>query len=198
MILLASDGESGRLGCENGAHRKSSSRSFKAFQGVYLMAREARRDFLGRALFGATGGSVMVRGAGNAAPAVEEQPSRSRGLFPEAAPAAAPGYSPGIAAEGRRVVFVSGQGPLDVKADMETQIRQTFDRIGLVLRAGGASIRDVVMVRAYFVHLARDLPVYRKIRLEYVAEPYPASTAVGVTELAVPGLEFEIEAVAVL
>jgi enamine deaminase RidA (YjgF/YER057c/UK114 family) len=92
---------------------------------------------------------------------------------------------------------VSGQGPSDVKAAMELQIRQTFDRIGLVLKAGGASFRDVVMMRAYFVHLARDLPIYRQVRRDYLAEPYPASTAVGVTELATPGLEVEIEAVAV-
>jgi enamine deaminase RidA (YjgF/YER057c/UK114 family) len=162
------------------------------------MAREARRDFLGMALLGATGGELMALGDGTAASAVEERQSRSRGLFPEAAPAAAPGYSPGIAVEGRRVVFVSGQGPQDLKADMETQIRQTFDRIGLVLRAGGASFADVVMIRAYFVHLGRDLPVYRKVRQDYLKEPYPASTAVGVTELAIPGLEIEIEAVAIV
>src|SRR5262249_29616851 len=86
----------------------------------------------------------------------------------------------------------------DVKADMETQIRQTFDRIGLVLKAGGASFRNVVMIRGYFVHLSRDLPVYRKARKDYLSEPYPASTAVGVTELAIAGLEVEIEAIAVV
>src|SRR5215831_5422517 len=128
------------------------------------MVREARRDFLGMALLGATGGSLMALGEGAAAPAAEGQQSRSRGLFPEGAPAAAPGYSPGIAAEGRRVVFVSGQGPQDLKADIETQVRQTFDRIGLVLKAGGASFADVVMMRAYFVHLQRDLAAYRKVR----------------------------------
>ena len=32
----------------------------------------------------------------------------------------------------------------------------------------------------------------------YLVAPYPASTAVGTTELAIPGLELEIEAVAVL
>ena len=85
-----------------------------------------------------------------------------------------------------------------MKADMETQIRQTFERIGLVLKSGGASFRDVVMIRAYFVHLARDLPVYSKVRKDYLSEPYPASTAVGVTELAVARLEVEIEAIALL
>ena len=76
--------------------------------------------------------------------------------------------------------------------DIETQIRQTFDRIGQVLKAAGASFRNVVMLRSYFVHLSRDLPVYRKVRRDYLAKPYPASTAVGVTELAIVGLELEI------
>ena len=91
------------------------------------------------------------RGGSGAVPepaeASDEKPARRQGLHPEGAPAAASGYSPGIRAEGRRVVFVSGQGPKDLKADMETQIRQTFDRIGYVLKAGGASFRDVVMIR---------------------------------------------------
>ena len=119
-------------------------------------------------------------------------------LFPPGAPAAASGYSPGIQAHGQRIVMVSGQGPEDLDADMETQVRQTFERVRLVLEAGGASFENVVMIRPYFVHLLRDLPAYRKVRLEFLKEPYPASTAVGVTELAIPGLEIEIEAVAVV
>jgi enamine deaminase RidA (YjgF/YER057c/UK114 family) len=158
---------------------------------------EGRRGFLGAALLG-TAGALAALPPDRSEAADGPPAARPRGLFPEGAPAAAPGYSPGVAAEGRRVVFVSGQGPRDLKADMETQVRQTFDRIGLVLKAGGASFRNVVMVRAYFVHLGRDLPVYRKVRTDYLTEPYPASTAVGVTELAVPGLEVEIEAVAVV
>jgi enamine deaminase RidA (YjgF/YER057c/UK114 family) len=162
------------------------------------MARNDRREFLSAALLGTTGGSLAGLGEGTVAAADEEPRARTRSLFPDGAPAAAPGYSPGIAAEGRRVVFVSGQGPKDLKADMEMQIRQTFDRIGLVLKATGATFADVVMLRAYFVHLNRDLAAYRKGRMEYLKEPYPASTAVGVTELAVPGLEIEIEAIAIV
>lgn len=124
--------------------------------------------------------------------------ARRRALNPDGAPAAATGYSPGIVAEGGRVVFVSGQGPGDLNVGIETQMRQTFDRIGLVLKAAGATFENVVMIRAYFVHLARDLPIYRKVRTDYLKAPYPASTAVGVTELAIPGLLIEIEAVAIV
>jgi enamine deaminase RidA (YjgF/YER057c/UK114 family) len=155
-----------------------------------------RRDFMEIAVAGAAGSIVLAAGGTRAS--AESQSSEIQALFPEGAPAAAPGYSPGIVASGSRVVFVSGQGPSDLNADMETQIRQTFDRIGLVLKAAGADFKHVVMLRAYFVHMARDLPVYRKVRLDYLSEPYPASTAVGTTELAIPGLEIEIEAVAIV
>lgn len=57
---------------------------------------------------------------------------------------------------------------------------------------------NIVILRAYFVHFSRDLPVYRKVRKEFLVKPYPASTAVGVTELAPAGNQIEIEAVAVL
>jgi enamine deaminase RidA (YjgF/YER057c/UK114 family) len=157
----------------------------------------ARREFLGGTLAGLAGGSLIVPTF--AAAADDDQPGGSRkGLHPDGVPAADVGYSPGIAAEGRRLVFVSGQGPEDVNADMETQMRQTFDRIGQVLEAGGASFENVVIIRSYFVHLLRDLPIYRKVRLDYLKKPYPASTAVGTTELAIPGLEIEIEAVAIV
>jgi enamine deaminase RidA (YjgF/YER057c/UK114 family) len=144
-------------------------------------------------------GVTLAASRGEPASAAEQaSESQLKGLFPQGAPAAASGYSPGIVATGKRVVLVSGQGPQDLKADMEMQMRQTFDRIGLVLKAGGASFRNVVMLRAYFVHLSRDLPAYRKVRLDYLVEPYPASTAVGVTELAIQGLEIEIEAIAIV
>lgn len=119
-------------------------------------------------------------------------------LHPEGAPADDVGYSPGILAEGQKLIVISGQGPADLTVDIETQMRQTFDRIGLLLDAAGASFEKVVILRAYFVHFGRDLPVYRKVRKDYLRQPYPASTAVGVTELAPPGNVIEIEAVAVV
>ncbi len=59
-------------------------------------------------------------------------------------------------------------------------------------------MHNVLMLRSYFVQLSRDLPIYCKVRKEFLVKPYPASTAVGVTELAIPELEIEIEAIAVL
>jgi enamine deaminase RidA (YjgF/YER057c/UK114 family) len=156
----------------------------------------ARRDILRSATLAAAGGLLFdqIATATEAAPKGVER----KGLHPEGAPAADVGYSPALTARGQGLLFISGQGPKDRNADMETQIRQTFDKLSILLKAGGASFANVVMVRTYWVHLQRDLPIFRKVRRDYLIEPYPASTAIGVTELATPGLELEIEAVAVL
>ncbi len=162
-------------------------------------ARDGRRGFLGGALAGLVGGPLVALSpeSAQAAPGQKSE-ARLKGLHPKGAPAADVGYTPGILAEGQQLVFVSGQGPEDLDADMETQMRQTFERIGLVLEAAGASYKNIVILRSYFVHLLRDLPVYRKVRKDYLVKPYPASTAVGTPELAIPGLEIEIEAVAIV
>lgn len=155
-----------------------------------------RRKFIGGAIAGLAGGAAAA-GSSNSN-AAEATTVKRTGIYPEGAKAADIGYSPGIVAEGKRVIFVSGQGSDDVKVDMETQMRQTFDKIGKVLAEAGASFENVVMMRSFFVHLNRDLPAYRKVRKEYLKKPYPASTAVGTTELAIPGLDIEIEAIAIV
>jgi enamine deaminase RidA (YjgF/YER057c/UK114 family) len=157
-----------------------------------------RRGFLGMTLLGVTAGTLAGSASSTSGAEQAQAGAGPKGLFPQGAPAAARGYSPGVSAEGQRLIFVSGQGPADMKADMETQIRQTMERIGLVLKEGGASWRDVVMVRSYFTDIARDLPIFRKVRTEFYQQPYPASTAVGVTALATPDLHVEIEAIAVV
>ncbi len=151
-----------------------------------------RRAFLAGTLAGIAGGTLTASAAD------DETKAKITGLFPKDAPAADLGYTPGILAEGRKLIFVSGRGPHDHAADMETQMRQTFESIGKVLEAAGASMKDIVNMRAYFVNITRDLPAFRKVRKEFLSKPYPSATAVGVTALAVPDLQIEIEAVAVL
>lgn len=155
-----------------------------------------RRQFVTGTITGLAGGALAALGAD--AGQADVAAAGRIGLDPADAPSADSGYTPGILATGQQVVFVSGQGPKDYDADMETQMRQTFDRIEEVLGEAGAGWEHVTILRSYFVHLSRDLPVYRKVRKDYLKKPYPASTAVGTPELAIPGLEIEIEAVAIL
>ncbi len=92
------------------------------------------------------------------------------------------------------MLFISGQGPKNYEADIEAQIRETFEQIRSIVEAAGGGMGNITMIRAYFLNMARDLAAFRKVRQEFLVEPYPAATAVGVTELAVPGLQVEIEA----
>src|SRR3954463_4101366 len=156
----------------------------------------ARRDVLRTAALAAAGGLLFDQFASAAESSTASV--KRQALHPEGAPAADIGYSPAILAEGKKVLMISGQGPKDHKADMETQIRQTLDKIGLLLKSAGGSYANVIMVRHYWLHLQRDLPVFRKIRRDYFIEPYPASTGIGVTELATPDLQLEIEVIALL
>ena len=160
---------------------------------------QRRRGFLKATVAGVAGGSLAALSATSVA-GCAESPSKAgrRGLAPSGLPPADSGYSQGVIAQAGALVCVSGQIPDDLSAPMETQIRQSLEKIGKVLESAGASFENVVFLRGYFVHLLRDLPIYRKVRKDYLVEPYPASTCVGVTQLAVPGLEIEIEAIAVL
>ncbi|MFH1920918.1 MAG: Rid family hydrolase [Planctomycetota bacterium] len=161
--------------------------------------RGERRGFLAGALAAVAAGVLAFLVPRSARARAEGKSTAKRtGLTPGGLPPADSGYTQGILAEGRRLVFVSGQGPDDLGADMETQLRQTMENIAKVLAVAGASFENVVMLRGYFVHLSRDLPVYRKVRQDYLKKPYPASSCVGTTELAIPGLEIEIEATAVV
>ena len=101
------------------------------------------------------------------------------------------------------ILFVSGQVPLDddgnlvAPGDFDGQARRTFENLGLVLDEAGGTFGDIVKVTVYLTDMAR-LPDYGRIKAEYIRGRPPASTAVGVTALAIPGLMIEVEATAVL
>ena len=67
------------------------------------------------------------------------------------------------------------------------------------LASVGATFDHVVKVNNYIVNIGANIALFREVRDKYVntAAP-PASTTIGVPELARPGALFEIEAVAIL
>jgi enamine deaminase RidA (YjgF/YER057c/UK114 family) len=101
------------------------------------------------------------------------------------------------------ILFISGQVALDddgnlvAPGDFEGQVRRTFDNLGRVLEEAGGTFADIVKLTVYLVDISH-LPDYGRIKAGFIAGQQPASTAVGVTALAVPGLMIEIEATAVL
>ena len=97
-------------------------------------------------------------------------------------------------------VFFSGvtgeRSDLTVAGDPETQIRDTFDILVAHLAAADLSFDDVVEMTTYHVGLRDHLKAFIKVKDEYVREPYPAWTAIGVVELITPGTILEIRLIA--
>ena len=76
-------------------------------------------------------------------------------------------------------------------------MRQTFANIATVLQQAGASLDSVVKLTVYLTDMA-TLRDYGRLRAKLMTGPPPASTAIQVGALALPGMMIEIEAVAVL
>ena len=83
-------------------------------------------------------------------------------------------------------------------ADHEAQIRGTFVNIALTLAEAGASWTDVVSLTTYHVGLRTQSAMLLKVAADFLDVPYPAWTAVGVTELWPPDAVIEISCIAVL
>jgi reactive intermediate/imine deaminase len=113
------------------------------------------------------------------------------------------GYSHVVDVPASRIVFLSGQVPLDAagnlvgEGDFAAQVRQIFENLTAALAAADASWNDVVKLD-YFVRDIGEVAALRAIRDEYVnTEQPPASTLVEVSRLFRDDVLVEIEAVAV-
>jgi len=82
--------------------------------------------------------------------------------------------------------------------DIEAQVRGTFRNISLTLAEAGLGWSNVVQMTSYHVGLRSQMPILLAVAGEFLQEPYPAWTAVGVTELFDPEAVFEISCTAVI
>jgi enamine deaminase RidA (YjgF/YER057c/UK114 family) len=83
-------------------------------------------------------------------------------------------------------------------ADPETQIRQAFVNIALTLAEAGATWADVVEINSYRVGLQAHADTLLRVAAEFLDDPYPAWTDIGVTELFLADAVIEIRCVAVM
>jgi reactive intermediate/imine deaminase len=128
--------------------------------------------------------------------------SKRRFLSPETLPPPF-GYSHVVDAPAGRVVYLSGQVPLDAtgrlvgEGDFAAQVRQVFENLTAALEAADSSWNDVVKLN-YFVRDVSQVASLRTIRDEYVnVDQPPASTLVEVSRLFRDDVLVEIEAVAI-
>ena len=96
-------------------------------------------------------------------------------------------------------LYISGIPPLDaqgkvVSEDPAAQARQVFENMKLILDAAGATFGDILRVTVYLTDV-NDRTKINPVRKEYFGAARPASTLIGVKELAIPGMKVEIEAI---
>jgi enamine deaminase RidA (YjgF/YER057c/UK114 family) len=98
-------------------------------------------------------------------------------------------FAPAVRSNG--MLLCSGQigiGP-DGKApaDPTEQFTLAFEGVKAVLAEAGLDFTDIVEMTTYHVGLQQHLPAFMAVKDRYVEAPFPAWTAIGVSELAFPG-----------
>jgi enamine deaminase RidA (YjgF/YER057c/UK114 family) len=106
-------------------------------------------------------------------------------------------YSPGVRAGD--FLFIAGQvgrsEDLTAVLGKEAQFTQAFENVKTVLEEAGAGFDDVVEMVTYHTDM-RDLALFIEVKDRYFIDRFPTWTGVGVTSLAMPGLEVEIKCTA--
>jgi len=104
------------------------------------------------------------------------------------------GYNHTVSAAGE-VVHIAGQWGT---GDFAQQVEQSFANLGEALESAGLGFEHVVRIGTYIVdHDEAKLPIVGTALERTWGERLPAQTLIGVQRLALPGMEFEIDAVAV-
>ncbi len=106
-------------------------------------------------------------------------------------------FSPGV--KFGRLVFVSGQGPIDssgnvVPGDIKEQTRLTLENFKRVVEAAGSRLNNVLQTTVYL----KDLNEYsgmNEVYSTFFSEPWPARATLGVADLLF-GMKVEIQGVA--
>jgi reactive intermediate/imine deaminase len=112
------------------------------------------------------------------------------------APQAIGTYSQAIRAGG--AVYLSGQIGLDpatmqMVEGIDAQVHRVFQNLRAVAAAAGANLDDAVKLTVFLTDLAHFARL-NEIMSQYFAQPYPARSAVGVSQLP-RGALVEIEAI---
>jgi 2-iminobutanoate/2-iminopropanoate deaminase len=105
-------------------------------------------------------------------------------------------YSVAIETSGR-LLFISGQGPVDLATGQQTQggfeaeARLTLDNLRSAAAAAGTNLSRAVKVNV-FLRDMDDFPSFNSIYTDYFPEPRPARTTI---QSDLPGFAIEIDAI---
>ena len=111
------------------------------------------------------------------------------------------GYS--HVAKVEKTLYIAGQvakdleGNLVGKGDFETQARQVFTNLKNILEEVEGEIQNIVKMTTFLTHFDH-IETYRKVRDEFIQEPFPPNTLLIVNSLAMAEYMIEVEAIATL
>jgi enamine deaminase RidA (YjgF/YER057c/UK114 family) len=98
-------------------------------------------------------------------------------------------------------VWVSGQVGIDregkIPTGIEAQAKLAFENLKGVLAAADASLDDVVEITTFHRDM-KEMAGFAKVKASYLPKDFPAWTAIGTTELALPDLRVEVRATAIV
>ncbi len=98
------------------------------------------------------------------------------------------------------VLYVSGQvgrdEALKVVEDPEAQFVQAWKNVEKVLAFAGLGFEDVFELETWFVDFRKYLPLFLKVKDQFIKSNFPTWTGFGITEFSTPGLLVEIKVTA--
>lgn len=86
-------------------------------------------------------------------------------------------YTPAVVVG--NLVFLAGHAPIGddgevIDGDFEAQLRQCYANLSVTLGSVGADLSSLVSITVMLSDLA-DYDTYKRVRLEYLSPPYPAT-----------------------
>jgi enamine deaminase RidA (YjgF/YER057c/UK114 family) len=113
-------------------------------------------------------------------------------------------YSPAVVTDGGRIVWMAGQTALvdadgkDISGDFEAQTHRVFALMDETLRRAGGTLADLVTMTV-FIKEPRHGERFVEIRRALFPDgKFPASALITVSNFARPGMEIEIQGIAVV
>ena len=113
-------------------------------------------------------------------------------------------YSPAVVTEGGRIVWLAGQtatvdgGGKDISGNFEAQTHRVFALMDQTLRRVGGTLANLVTMTV-FIKEPRYGDRFVEIRQQKFPDGrYPGSALITVTNFARPGMEIEIQGIAVI
>ncbi len=89
------------------------------------------------------------------------------------------------------VIGTGGKGKLP--DNMSEEFHNLWKSVGEILTEVGAGYGDIVECTTFHVDVQNHIGEFSTIRDQYISEPWPAWTAIGITELLVPGAHVEMK-----